>query len=195
MPRPEFSSTISTSAALRACTPGAPPKITSCIEEPRTASGDCSPIAHSTASVMFDLPEPLGPTTTLTPAPKSSCVRSGKDLKPFSVSDFRRTALGLQRLHGGARRLLLGQLLAATAPGAELLAFDRRDDRVGAIVRRALLLADRVAHPRAAPGQQLLQRRLEVHGVLERLLYLRRERLHAGRRTPLVAGVRVAGGG
>ena len=46
-------------------------------------------MAHSTASVTFDLPEPFGPTTTLTPGPKSSRVRSGKDLKPFSVSDFR----------------------------------------------------------------------------------------------------------
>ena len=87
----ELSSTISTSAALRGCTPLPPPKITSCIDWPRTASGDCSPIAHSTASVTFDLPEPFGPTTTLTPGPKSRRVRSGNDLKPFSVSDFRRT--------------------------------------------------------------------------------------------------------
>src|SRR2546421_12909861 len=116
MPRPEFSSTISTSAALRACTPGAPPKITSCIEEPRTASGDCSPMAHSTASVTFDLPDPFGPTTTLTPGPKSSRVRSGKDLKPFSVSDFRYTRpLSLHLLDRFARRLLLGMLLAAAA--------------------------------------------------------------------------------
>ena len=40
---------------------------------------------------MFDLPEPLGPTTTLTPGPNSSRVRSGNDLKPFSVIDFRYT--------------------------------------------------------------------------------------------------------
>src|ERR1700733_12751220 len=89
----ELSSTISTSAALRACTPRPPPKITSCIDWPLTASGDCSPIAHSTASVTLDLPDPFGPTTTLTPGPKSRCVRSGKDLKPFNVSDFRRIYL------------------------------------------------------------------------------------------------------
>ncbi len=52
--------------------PGAPPKITSCIDWPRTATGDCSPSAHSTASVTFDLPEPLGPTITLVPGPNSS---------------------------------------------------------------------------------------------------------------------------
>src|SRR5947208_12140937 len=85
----ELSSTISTSAAVRGCTPWPPPKITSCIDCPRTASGDCSPIAHSTASVTFDLPEPFGPTTTETPRPNSSRVRSGNDLKPLSVSDFR----------------------------------------------------------------------------------------------------------
>ena len=56
---------------------------------PRTAPGDCSPSAQRTASVMLDLPEPLGPTITLTPGPNSSRVRSGKDLKPLSVIDFR----------------------------------------------------------------------------------------------------------
>ena len=63
--------------------------MTSCIDCPRTASGDCSPIAHSTASVTLDLPEPLGPTTTDTPEAKSSFVRSGNDLKPLRVSDLR----------------------------------------------------------------------------------------------------------
>src|SRR6516164_7380320 len=68
--------------------PWPPPKMTSCIDCPRTASGDCSPIAHRTASVTLDLPEPLGPTTTLTPGPNSSRVRSGNDLKPLSVSEL-----------------------------------------------------------------------------------------------------------
>ena len=84
-----LSSTTSTSASERACTPWAPAKITSCIDWPRTASGDCSPMAHSTASVMLDLPEPFGPTTTDTPGEKSSLVLSGNDLKPFSVIERR----------------------------------------------------------------------------------------------------------
>src|SRR5947209_11232589 len=160
----EFSSTSSTSAALRACTPGAPPKITSCIEEPRTASGDCSPIAHRTASVMLDLPDPFGPTTTLTPGPKSSWVRSGNDLKPFSVSDFRCTrALPLQAFDGHPRGLLLGLLLALAPAAPELAPVDRCHDRVGASVRRTLLVGDRVADLRSAPREQLLQRGLEVH--------------------------------
>jgi hypothetical protein len=66
-----------------------PPKMTSCMDWPRTASGLCSPIAHSTASVTFDLPEPFGPTMTDTPGPNSSFVRSGKDLKPLREIDRR----------------------------------------------------------------------------------------------------------
>ena len=109
----ELSSTTSTSASARACTPCAPAKITSCIDCPRTATGDCSPIAHSTASVTLDLPEPFGPTITETPGEKSSFVRSGNDLKPLSVIDLRCTSrlhLGLERRRGGR---LLGLLLGA----------------------------------------------------------------------------------
>ena len=46
-------------------------------------------MAQSTASVMFDLPDPFGPTITLTPGEKVSRVRSGKDLKPFRLMAFR----------------------------------------------------------------------------------------------------------
>jgi len=61
----------------------------------------------------------FGPTTTLTPEPKSSRVLSGNDLKPFSVSDFRRIAgLSLEFLDGLAGGLLLGVLLAPAAPAA-----------------------------------------------------------------------------
>ncbi len=85
----ELSSTSSTSASWLALRPWPPPKMTSCIVWPRTASGDCSPSAHRTASVTFDLPEPLGPTITLTPSANDSFVRSGNDLKPLRVRDFR----------------------------------------------------------------------------------------------------------
>src|SRR3954454_18940220 len=81
--------TTSTSASDRACTPCAPAKITSCIDDPRTLSGDCSPSAHSTASVLLDLPEPLGPTITDTPGLNSSFVRSGNDLNPLRVRVLR----------------------------------------------------------------------------------------------------------
>ena len=85
----ELSITTSTSAARRWPTPLPPAEITSCIEAPRIAPGLCSPSAQSTASVMFDLPEPLGPTITLTPGENSSFARSGNDLNPFISIDLR----------------------------------------------------------------------------------------------------------
>src|SRR2546426_11007437 len=144
-------------------------------------------MAHSTASVTFDLPDPFGPTTTLTPGPKSSRVRSGKDLKPFSVSDFRYTRpLSLHLLDRFARRLLLGMLLAAAAARAEHPALHARRDRVTASMRRALLARHRVADLLAAPGQELLQRRLENDRGHERMLDLRAEGLdHGGGGAPL----------
>ena len=70
-------------------------------------------------------PTPFGPTTTLTPGPKSRCVRSGKDLKPFNVSDFRRigfpASFAGQPVHGLSRSLLLGVLLAPAAALAQSL--------------------------------------------------------------------------
>ena len=38
---------------------------------------------------MFDLPEPFGPTITLTPGENSSLVRAGNDLNPFISIDLR----------------------------------------------------------------------------------------------------------
>src|ERR1700760_2800739 len=120
---PSLSSrTSSTSAWLDARRPGAPPKITSCMDCPRTLPGDCSPSAHRTASVTFDFPEPLGPPITLTPGPNSSRVRSGNDLKPFRTIDFRyigRLSL-LEGLQRGLSRFLLGVLLAPAAAAAHL---------------------------------------------------------------------------
>jgi hypothetical protein len=38
---------------------------------------------------MFDLPQPFGPTITLTPGENSKRVRSGKDLKPLIEIELR----------------------------------------------------------------------------------------------------------
>ncbi len=43
---------------------------------------------------MLDFPQPFGPTITLTPGENTRWVRSGKDLKPFIVIDFRCIAEG-----------------------------------------------------------------------------------------------------
>src|SRR4051794_41921136 len=44
------------------------------------------------ASTTFDLPDPFGPTTTVTPGSNWSVVGSANDLKPLRVSDFKNTA-------------------------------------------------------------------------------------------------------
>src|SRR4051794_7729685 len=161
--RPDaLSSTTSTSASPRACTPCAPAKITSCIDWPRTASGDCSPSAHSTASVMLDLPDPFGPTITETPGANVSRVRSGKDLKPFRVIELRCTSSTRQRFQRRLRRGLLGVLLRAAGAARDLRAVHHRHHLERPLVRRPLLGRHLVQDDRTAPGKPLLQRRLEV---------------------------------
>ena len=189
-----LSRTISTSAADRAWTPRPPPKITSCIDCPRTARGDCSPIAHSTASVTFDLPDPLGPTMTDTPGSKARRVRSGNDLKPLRVIDLRciRRVLRLEAFEGRARGLLLGVLLRAPGPLAEEVLADAGGDLEGPVVGRPQLGGHLVGDDVAALGQALLQRGLEVDGVLEGVLDLRLEGLDDRLGRALVARVQEA---
>ena len=167
-----LSMTISTSAGARACTPRPPPKMTSCIDWPRTASGDCSPIAHSTASVTLDLPEPLGPTMTDTPRPNSSRVRSGKDLKPLSVIDLRCIA---RSSSSSAVQAAPARSRAASCSACFLERPRARPDRLArrpgrdlerAVVRRAELGGHLVGDDLAALGQALLQGGLEVDGVV-----------------------------
>ena len=66
-----------------------PAKITSSIEVPRRFLAPCSPITQIRASTMFDLPEPLGPTTAVMPGSKRSVVAEAKDLNPRRVSSLR----------------------------------------------------------------------------------------------------------
>ena len=84
-----LSSTSVTSAKPTAPRAEEPEKITSSMAWPRSIFALCSPKTHKMASDTFDLPEPLGPTTTLRPGSKTIWVLSAKDLKPLSVSDFR----------------------------------------------------------------------------------------------------------
>lgn len=72
--------------------PSAPTKITSSILEPRIFLVDSSPSTQRIASVILDLPDPLGPTMTVVPASKVITVFSGKDLKPCSSRLFSRNA-------------------------------------------------------------------------------------------------------
>src|SRR5947207_4512008 len=145
----------------------------SCIDWPRTASGLCSPSAQRTASVTFDLPLPFGPTITLTPGPNSSSVRSGNDLKPLRVIDFRYMA-GL-RASAAARFLhplqclscgfLLGFLLAATASAPDQCAVHLGHGLEAALVGRPCFAHDPVRDELAPLRQPLLQLALEVRHV------------------------------
>ena len=50
-----------------------------------SSDGASEPAAQTIASDTFDLPEPLGPTTTATPGSRRTSTGSGNDLKPRSL--------------------------------------------------------------------------------------------------------------
>src|SRR5438270_9252867 len=92
--QPELLSKVSRTSAMvmggrapcRAPWADVPAKIRSSAVRQRTWRTFCSPSAQRTASARLDLPEPLGPTTAVTPLSKSSTVRGAKVLKPCSSS-------------------------------------------------------------------------------------------------------------
>ncbi len=65
-----------------------PLKMTSVIDSPRRFFAELSPITQRTASMMLDLPQPLGPTTAAMLLGKLTVVGSTKDLKPASLMLF-----------------------------------------------------------------------------------------------------------
>src|SRR6266850_2475052 len=73
-----------------------PLKITSCIESPRRAEARDSPRTHRTASMMFDFPQPFGPTTPTSCPGTFTVAGSTKDLKPASLIWVSRTLLRIQ---------------------------------------------------------------------------------------------------
>ena len=87
-----------TSARPSAGRSGVPAKMTSSILPPRSVRGPCAPSTQATASTRFDFPEPLGPTTTVTPGSNSRTVLSANDLKPRSVKRLE------EHVGGSARR-------------------------------------------------------------------------------------------
>src|SRR5216683_6594976 len=84
--RSELSSTSTISAALRAGRLLVPEKMTSSISAARMALCELSPITQRSASTMFDLPQPFGPTTPVSPGSIRNSEGSTKDLKPISLS-------------------------------------------------------------------------------------------------------------
>ncbi len=88
----ELSRVSVTSARPSAGRLAVPAKMTSSIFWLRTALGACAPSTQAIASTTFDLPEPFGPTTTVTPGSSCIVVASANDLNPLRVRDFRNTA-------------------------------------------------------------------------------------------------------
>ena len=64
--------------------------MTSVIESPRRCLADSSPITQRTASMMFDLPQPFGPTTPVRLLGKPTAVGSANDLNPATLILVRR---------------------------------------------------------------------------------------------------------
>src|SRR5579885_999435 len=75
----KISSTDACPTGLRAVDPL---KITSVSASPRKYFGELSPMTQVTASIIFDFPQPLGPTTATRLLGKLMVVGSTKDLKP-----------------------------------------------------------------------------------------------------------------
>src|SRR3954453_10681729 len=110
----ELSMVSDTSARPSAGRSAVPAKMTSSILPPRSVRGPCAPRTHATASTRLDLPDPFGPTTTITPGSNSRTVLSANDLNPRRVNDFRNTP---QLLLG--RRPTVGAVLAKRADRAD----------------------------------------------------------------------------
>src|SRR3990167_7781260 len=75
----KISSTEAWPMGLRALDPL---KITSVSDSPRKYLGELSPMTQVTASIMLDLPQPLGPTMATSLLGKEMVVGSTKDLNP-----------------------------------------------------------------------------------------------------------------
>lgn len=120
--------------------------MTSSIAWPRSCLALCSPSTHKTASEMFDLPDPLGPTTTVMPGSSESTARSANDLNPLRTSDLRYTSgpLLLEPVERDLRRRGFGTLLGFAASLADHLVVDE-DLRVeSAVMGRSVKAGDPV---------------------------------------------------
>src|SRR5690606_34424940 len=76
-----------------------PLKMTSAMDSPRRCLAEDSPITQRTASMMFDLPQPLGPTTAVRFSGNRAVVGSTKDLKPASLILFNRMLCWARSAH------------------------------------------------------------------------------------------------
>src|SRR5450432_2690311 len=124
--RSELSMVRLTSAWLREGRLAAPAKITSSMPPARMGLAELAPITQRSASSRFDLPQPFGPTTPVTPGSIRNSVVSTKDLKPVRRSRWNCT-------EGLAASLFRRGFLRTGLGGWRL---DRRGDRGVELVRR-----------------------------------------------------------
>src|SRR3990167_200258 len=86
---PSDASWLSNTSSTDACPTGLralePLKMTSVKASPRRYLGEFSPITQDTASMIFDLPQPFGPTTATRLLGSMMLVGSTNDLKPASL--------------------------------------------------------------------------------------------------------------
>jgi len=95
----KISSTVACPTGLREVEPE---KITSVSESPRRRLAALSPITQRIASMMLDLPQPLGPTTPVMLVGRCNVVGSTNDLNPASLIVVRR--IGRSTFHGTPAR-------------------------------------------------------------------------------------------
>ena len=105
-----------------------PLKMTSAIDSPRNVFAEDSPMTHRTASMIFDLPHPLGPTTAHKLVGNGTVVGSTNDLKPASLIACKRIYLSYSRCF-----LLSSDCLPSKRPGYQ----HRGDTSGGRVVKFA----------------------------------------------------------
>src|SRR3984957_14265436 len=94
----ELSNTSSTEALPTGLRAEEPLNTTSAMFSPRRCLAESSPITQRTASMMFDLPQPFGPTIPVRLLGKPTWVGSTNDLKPASLILVNRILVGSWQL-------------------------------------------------------------------------------------------------
>lgn len=100
--------------------------MTSVIESPRKSLAELSPITQRTASIIFDFPQPFGPTTPIRLLGSFMVVGSTKDLNPESLILARRMSyLDLVPVTGYfSQPLFKTHVIMSTQPSKDLEVFD-----------------------------------------------------------------------
>src|SRR6201982_2536482 len=132
--RSALSVVIVTSAWLRAGRLPEPAKITASMSAARSDLCEVSPIAQRSASTRFDLPQPFGPTTPVSPGSITKSVGSTNDLNPHRRRRggfFSEDALLAGRESLKRHNTIDGVVMLAESSCPRLLERDNGDGRAG----------------------------------------------------------------